>query len=213
MVIPATVNTNEGRCILPKYRRIRPKVQFCRDLNFGFGIAGKGGIADFKYDDTIHRKENYGCHTSIGHCGKLAGAHQVESARGPKPICGIELVFHCRSPVWVGGVSGRWDFHPFGAHVNDTPVGFVMYCFNFNHPRFQAFIMRLMVDERFQGKGYGRAIMQQVLDVFRENEQVKNVGISYEPHNESARKLYASLGFVEPGEMLEDETLAVLSLR
>jgi len=109
--------------------------------------------------------------------------------------------------------EGHWDFHPFGAYAGDEPVGFVMYCLNPDHPRYQAFIMRLMVDERFQGKGYGRAIMQQVLDVFRENEQVKNVGISYEPHNEGARKLYASLGFVEPGEMLEDETLAVLSLR
>ena len=109
--------------------------------------------------------------------------------------------------------EGHWDFYPFGGYVGGEPVGFVMYCFNFKHSRFQAFIMRLMVDERFQGKGYGREIMQRVLDVFRANEQIKNVGISYEPHNEGARKLYASLGFVEPGEMLDGETLAVLKLR
>jgi len=109
--------------------------------------------------------------------------------------------------------EGRWDFYPFGAYVSDEPVGFVMYCYNFEHSRFQAFVMRLMVDEKFQGKGYGREIMLQVLDVFRANGQIKNVGISYEPHNVSARKLYASFGFVEPGEMLEGETLAVLNLR
>jgi len=110
--------------------------------------------------------------------------------------------------------EGHWDFYPFGAYVNEEqPVGFVMYCFNFKHSRFQAFIMRLMVDERFQGKGYGREIMKQVLDVFHANEQIKNVGISYEPHNEGARKLYASLGFVEPGEIMDGETLAVLKLR
>jgi len=108
--------------------------------------------------------------------------------------------------------EGHWDFYPFGAYVGDEPVGFVMYCFNFDHSRFQAFIMRLMVDEKYQGKGYGREIMRQILDVFRENAEIKKVGISYEPHNEAARKLYASLGFVEPGEMLDDETLAVLSL-
>jgi len=28
--------------------------------------------------------------------------------------------------------------------------------------------------------------------VFRAEEQIKSVGISYEPHNEAARKLYAS---------------------
>ena len=109
--------------------------------------------------------------------------------------------------------EGHWDFYPFGAYVEDEPVGFVMYCFNYAHSRFQAFVMRLMVDEKFQGKGYGREIMQQVLEVFRTNEQIKNVGISYEPHNEGARKLYAGLGFVEPGELLEGETLAVLNLR
>ena len=109
--------------------------------------------------------------------------------------------------------EGHWDFHPFGAYVDEEPVGFVMYCLNFNHSRFQAFIMRLMVDEHFQGKGYGREIMKQVLDLFRSDQQIKNVGISYEPENTSARNLYASLGFVEPGEMLGDETLAVLNLR
>jgi len=109
--------------------------------------------------------------------------------------------------------EGHWDFYPFGAYVGNEPVGFVMYCFNFNHSRFQAFVMRLMVDERYQGKGYGREIMRQVLDVFRTKHYIKNVGISYEPHNEGARNLYASLGFVEPGEVLDDETLAVLSLR
>jgi len=109
--------------------------------------------------------------------------------------------------------EGHWDFFPFGAYVDQDPVGFVMYGINFNHSRFQAFIMRLMVDEHFQGKGYGRDIIKQVLDRFRANEKIKSVGISYEPENLAARNLYATLGFMEPGEMLGDETLAVLNLR
>lgn len=109
--------------------------------------------------------------------------------------------------------EGHWDLYPFGAYADDDPVGFVMYGYNFPHPRFQAFIARLMVSDKHQGKGYGREIMIQVLDRFRADEQIKNVGISYEPENEVARKLYASLGFVEPGEMLENETLAVLKIR
>jgi diamine N-acetyltransferase len=109
--------------------------------------------------------------------------------------------------------EGHCDFSSFGEYVDGQPVGFVMYSLNSNHSRFQAFVMRLMVDQRFQGKGYGREIMQSVLKTFRENEQIHNVGISYEPENEVARKLYASLGFVEPGEMIDGETLAVLNLR
>ena len=109
--------------------------------------------------------------------------------------------------------EGHWDLFPFGAYDDEEPVGFLMYCFNFNHSRFKAFILRLMVDEKFQGKGYGREIMMLALDCFRVDERIKSVGISYEPENEGARKLYASLGFVEPGELLEGETLAVLNLR
>ncbi|MFN8435360.1 MAG: GNAT family N-acetyltransferase [Anaerolineales bacterium] len=108
--------------------------------------------------------------------------------------------------------EGSWKLLPFGVYVGETPVGFVMYGLNYGHSRFQAFIARLMTDKHFQGKGYGRAAMQQVLDVLRQDAAIKVVGISYEPHNEIARKLYASFGFVEPGEIYDGEVLALLKL-
>ena len=109
--------------------------------------------------------------------------------------------------------EGHWKFYPFGVYSNDEPVGFLMYCINYKHSRFQAFIMRLMVDERFQGKGHGLAAMAQILEIFRANEGIRQIGISYEPHNKTARALYASLGFVEPGELVGEETLAIMKLR
>jgi len=108
---------------------------------------------------------------------------------------------------------GHGDFHPFGIYDGDEPVGFLMYGYNFGHPEQQAFIVRLMVDEKFQSKGYGRFGMQKMMEIFRADERIQAVGISYEPENEVARKLYASLGFVEPGKMLGEEVLAVLKLR
>ncbi|MCI0550755.1 MAG: GNAT family N-acetyltransferase [Anaerolineae bacterium] len=109
--------------------------------------------------------------------------------------------------------EGHWDFHPYGIYDGDTPVGFLMYGHNFSHPTQQAFIIRLMVDEKFQGKGYGRFAMEKMLEMFRADERIKEVGISYEPNNEGARKLYANIGFVETGEIVEDEVVAVLKLR
>jgi len=88
-----------------------------------------------------------------------------------------------------------------------------MYALNFEHPKQQAFIQRLMVDEKFQGKGYGRFGMEKMLEIFRADERIAEVGISYEPGNEAARRLYASLGFAETGEMFEGETVAFLKLR
>ncbi|WKZ38199.1 MAG: GNAT family N-acetyltransferase [Anaerolineales bacterium] len=108
--------------------------------------------------------------------------------------------------------EGHWDFHPFGIYDGDRPVGFLMYALNFKHPRHQAFVQRLMVDEKFQGRGYGRFGMEAMLEIFRADGRIKAVGISYEPENEGARTLYASLGFVETGEVVEGEAVAILRL-
>jgi len=109
--------------------------------------------------------------------------------------------------------EGHWDLHPFGIYDENEPVGFLMYGFNFEHPRCQAFILRLMVDEKHQKKGYGHFGMEKMLEAFRTDERIKQVGISYEPYNEVACKLYAGFGFVETGEIVDEEMLALLILR
>ena len=109
--------------------------------------------------------------------------------------------------------EGHWDLHPFGIYVGEEPVGFVMYALKFDYPAYEAYVIRLMVDEKHQGRGYGRAGMEKVVEVFRADERVHAVGISYEPDNEGARRLYASLGFVETGRIVDEETEAVLKLK
>ena len=108
--------------------------------------------------------------------------------------------------------EGHWNLFAHGIFDGDKPVGFLMYGLNFEHPKHQAFIQRLMVDENFQGRGFGRFGMECMLNIFRANEHVKTVGISYEPNNEGARKLYASLGFVETGVIVDGEAMAELKL-
>ncbi len=109
--------------------------------------------------------------------------------------------------------GSHWDMFPFGIYDENTPVGFAMYAINLSNSNFEAFILRLMTDENFQGKGYGRFAMRQLLETLRTDERIQTVGISYEPENHVARKLYASFGFTETGELLDDEVLAVLKLR
>ena len=109
--------------------------------------------------------------------------------------------------------KGHWAFYPFGIYENDTPVGFLMYGINYDYPETQGLIVRLMVDENQQGKGYGKFGMEKVLEIFRADAKIENAIITYAPENEGARKLYASFGFVETGDMLDGETVAVLRLR
>jgi len=108
--------------------------------------------------------------------------------------------------------GGHWEMFPFGIYDEEIPVGFFMYGYNFSNRQFEAFIARLMVDQNHQGKGYGKFGMQKMLEIFRQDERIHYVGISYEPDNDVARKLYASLGFTETGEMLQGEVLAVYKI-
>ena len=109
--------------------------------------------------------------------------------------------------------EGHWDMFPYGIYDEGKPVGFLMLSYNYEYARFQGFILRLMVDDSFQGKGYGKFGMNWMLEKYRADERVQVVGISYEPNNEVARKLYASLGFQETGEIVDGEALALLKLR
>ena len=109
--------------------------------------------------------------------------------------------------------EGHWSLSPFGLYLEDEPVGFAMTGLNYHHSNFQGLILRLMVDEKYQGRGYGRAAMESMLGTFRTDECVNVVCITYEPENDPARKLYASLGFEETGELMENEVVALLRLR
>ena len=108
---------------------------------------------------------------------------------------------------------GQWTQYPFGIYDGETPVGFLMYGLNYDSTKMQAFIIRLMVDAPLQSKGYGKFAMEKMIEIFCADQHVQVVGISYEPENESARQLYAKYGFIETGEIVAGEVLALLKLR
>lgn len=109
--------------------------------------------------------------------------------------------------------GGHWNLFPFGLYMQNEPVGFAMTGLNYAHSHFQGLIVRLMVDEKYQGRGYGRSAMERILTTFQADQSVRVVCITYEPDNDPARKLYASLGFEETGEFMENEVVALLRLR
>lgn len=95
-----------------------------------------------------------------------------------------------------------------GIYNDDTMVGFVMYG---HDPDFGWGVLRLMVGAEYQGRGYARAAMEQVLAHIK-SEGGTSVGISYEYDNQVARQFYGSMGFVETGEQPFGEPFAVLTL-
>jgi diamine N-acetyltransferase len=98
------------------------------------------------------------------------------------------------------------EWIPLALYDDDEMVGFVMYGVSRDEGTY--WILRVMVDRRFQGRGYGHAAMELLLARLRAMPGCEQVAISYEPENEVARRLYASVGFRETGEVVEGETVA-----
>lgn len=92
----------------------------------------------------------------------------------------------------------------------DTLVGFVMTYYDAEYD--EHWIDRMMIAGEQQGKGYGRAAMLLTLDNFRAIPDCKAVYISFEPENKAARRLYASLGFLDTGVVQEGELVYRLPL-
>lgn len=94
-------------------------------------------------------------------------------------------------------------------YVDETPVGMVLY---HDEESLEAYIFsELFIDERFQGKGYGRAATKLVLDRMKKDGKYHKVILCYIEGNEAARKLYESFGFVVT-DRDEDEILMELQL-
>ncbi len=90
-------------------------------------------------------------------------------------------------------------FAPFGIYDDDTPVGFVMYGFvNYRGSTWWE-IVRLMVDQNYQRRGYARAGMQQAVERLKAETNCDAVYVCFALDNADAKALYVNLGFEDTG--------------
>ena len=92
---------------------------------------------------------------------------------------------------------------PFAIYADNEMVGFIMYDFEPKESR--GYVTRLMIDAKFQGKGYGRAALSEVLTRLRSIPECREIQTSYVPDNVVAKQLYESLGFKATGEVDDGE--------
>lgn len=99
---------------------------------------------------------------------------------------------------------------PLAVYADDTMVGFVMYALDRDDGNW--WIYRLMIDERYQGRGYGRAALRCTIGRIRQEPVCPRIMISLKPDNVAARALYRSEGFVETGQRIGGEDVLCLTL-
>ena len=102
-------------------------------------------------------------------------------------------------------------WRPVGIYDRDTLIGFAMYgCFPEPAPR--VWLDRLLIDQSFQGKGYGKAAVAALLERIRTEYGCGRVYLSVYDVNTTAIALYEKIGFRFNGELdTKGEKVMVLS--
>jgi diamine N-acetyltransferase len=102
------------------------------------------------------------------------------------------------------------NLYQFGVYHEDAPIGYVLY--GIDPDTQQWWIVRVMIATDQQGKGYGAAVMQQLIAIIKAKPGCDAIYISFVPENGVARKLYERLGFVDTGKIEDGEAVFRLAL-
>lgn len=116
------------------------------------------------------------------------------------------------APNWYSILESKFEreLYPLCIYDKDTMVGFLMYDIDLDTNRIE--MCRLMIDKKFQGKGYGKNAILKLLDLIREKYGKIKFYTSIEPNNIVAEKLYENLGFRKTGEIMWEEEVMVVQL-
>ena len=93
------------------------------------------------------------------------------------------------------------DWHPACIYDENTMIGFVMYGYMRNEKRPRVWFDRLLIDARFQHRGYGRKTVEIMLSRIQQEFPGKDIYISAYEDNPTAISLYKSFGFRINGEI------------
>ena len=97
----------------------------------------------------------------------------------------------------------------FVIYDDETPVGMGLY---YDLPDLECYdLSQIFIDERYQGKGYGKAATKAVLEAMKQDGKYSKVDLCYIEGNDAAMKLYESFGFVEI-DRDEDEIIMEMNL-
>ena len=97
-------------------------------------------------------------------------------------------------------------------YADETPVGFVMIADEVGSPDYIAhFLWKLLIDERYQRRGFGTATLDLIVEYFR-NRGVGTMWTSVGQGAGSPVAFYERYGFKQTGDLHGDEILLRLEL-
>jgi diamine N-acetyltransferase len=96
-------------------------------------------------------------------------------------------------------------------YSDEEMVGFMMYTKNYEEN--ELYLCRFMIDQKQQGKGYGKAALDQLKEIAMSDENIKKIKLSTHPENENGIRIYEKFGFIDMKYMEDGEEVFVLDLK
>ncbi|MCR5383774.1 MAG: GNAT family N-acetyltransferase [Saccharofermentans sp.] len=87
--------------------------------------------------------------------------------------------------------------YPFAVYDDDIIVGFIM--MGYYEAKEYYTLWKLMIDKRYQNRGYGKEALKLGIRFLRERFEVSEIYTGVVPENTTAKNLYKSVGFKETG--------------
>ena len=99
---------------------------------------------------------------------------------------------------------------PFGIYSNDTIVGYVMVIYDYDEETYN--IWHMMIDEKYQGKGYGIIAIKLCIDYIKSKPfgSSNDVILTCNIDNSIAIHIYEKIGFKDTGERDDNELVMKL---
>lgn len=106
----------------------------------------------------------------------------------------------------------RNQCQPFGIYADEKMVGYVMVIYDYDVPEYD--IWHMMIDESQQGKGYGRAALNQIIEYIKAKPfgDSSRIALTCNKNNYVAKALYENIGFSVTGVEDEDEIELVMNV-
>ncbi len=108
-----------------------------------------------------------------------------------------QVKFVASNAVSLAQLNFLENFHAKGIYLGDEMIGFTLY--GIDEDDHEYWIYRMMIDQKHQGKGYGKQAIKLLIDDIKnikENHH-QTITLSYEPSNEHAKRIYEKMGFQE----------------
>lgn len=120
-------------------------------------------------------------------------------------------VFPAPVVYWIAESKYVDDFELRAIYGEEVIVGFLVFCTNPDQDD-NYWIPAIMIDEKHQGKGYGKAAMEALIQYMRISSCTR-IMIGHRPDNKIAGKLYESLGFIKVSEdIIDGEIVRLLQI-